>query len=237
MTAIDHAKKINQLLKALRSSVDPQPAEPRPPIDELVYAFLLWECNAAKAELACKRLYAALVDVNELRVTRPADISAILGKQYPLADERAQRLRAALHEIYLREFAVSLDKAVSLNKRDGRKYIESLEGITPFVAARVSLVALGTHAVPVDTKLNTLLVQAGVIEPDTDVEKSSGILERHIKAGEGLEAHLLLQAWSDDAGVAPAKRKRPRAATEAAPHKKNSTKKAPSPRKKVAKPG
>jgi hypothetical protein len=232
VTTIDHAKKLASLLKTLKGAYDPEPAEPRTPMEEFVMSFLMWEATRAKAELAIKRVLSGIVDINELRVCRPADIVAMLGKQYPLVEERAQRMKAALHEIFLREYAVSLDKPIAMNKRDGRKYIETLEGMTPYVAARVTLVCLGGHAVPLDRKLLAQLVEAGVLEPDTDETKAQGILERHIMANESSECHALLQAWSDDVatggGGARKKGARPArtttaSATAAAPAKKNKT--------------
>lgn len=218
MTTIDHAKKLAAHLKSIKHAYSPEPHEPRTPMEEFVLSFLLWESTRAKADLALKRVLSGVVDINELRVCRPADVVSMLGKQYPLVEERAQRLKAALHEIFLREYAVSLDKPIAMNKRDGRKYIESLEGMTPYVAARVTLVCLGGHAVPLDRKLLAQLVEAGVLEPDLDEIKAQGILERHIMANESLECHALLQAWSDDnaSGIGAARKKSARAPRNAA---------------------
>lgn len=242
MTTIDHAKKLASHLKSLKSAYTPEPLEPRTPMEEFVMSFLMWEATRAKAELALKRVLSGIVDINELRVCRPADIVMMLGKQYPLVEERAQRLKAALHEIFLREYAVSLDSAIAMNKRDGRKYIESLEGITPYVAARVTLVCLGGHAVPLDRKLLAQLIEAGVLEEDLDESKAQGILERHIMANESLECHALLQAWSDDAATgAGAGRKKGARASRAAGATSNGsakkTKAGTAGRKKTAKSG
>jgi len=243
VTTIDHAKKLASLLKSIKGAYEPEPSDTRAPMEEFVLSFLMWEATRAKADLALKRVLSGVVDINELRVCRPADIVALLGKQYPLVEERAYRLKAALHEIYLREYAVSLDKPIAMNKRDGRKYIESLEGMTPYVAARVTLVCLGGHAVPLDQKLLAQLVEAGVLEPDLDESKAQGILERYIMANESLECHTLLQAWSDEVAAGGGPKKKPARAARApgspatagAPAKKN--KAGGSVRKKAAKSG
>lgn len=204
-TTIDHGKALNAVLRKIKGQYEVIELPERSPLEEFIYSFLLWEASAQRADPAFKRLMNHVVDLNELRVCRPSEITAVLGKTYPLVDERAQRLKAALHEIYLREFAVSLDKCVSMNKRDARKYLETLEGMPPYVAARVVLTRLDGHAIPVDDSLLSRLVEAEALEPGLDPARAEGILERHIKAEDALKTHLLLQAWSDDPETEPKK--------------------------------
>ena len=205
MSATDAAKAINSLLASLEAQYGAPEAVERDPIEEIVFSFLLWESATNRAEHALKRLLDSSLDLNELRVTRPEDVSQLLGKTYPLADERADRMHAALNDLYNREHAVSLETAVAMPKREGRKYVESLDGIPPFVAARVALMVLGAHAVPLDERTLKRLVEAGVADEDADLESTAARLERHIKAADGARAHGLLQAWSEDTAAAAAK--------------------------------
>ncbi len=196
-SGIDHGKKINALLRKLKKPGEDACIE-REPIEQLIYSILLWEAPQQKADAAMKRVLAGVVDFNELRVMRMEDVSAILGKTYPRCTERAERIKAALHEIYLREYEVSLDNCLGLSKREGRKYLETLEGMPPFAAARMTLLCLGGHAVPVDGRLLDRLIDGGVLEEETDIERATGILERHIKAEDGRDAHLKLLSWVED---------------------------------------
>jgi len=202
VTSPTHGDKIPALLKRLRRAyalaIDADAASPEDPLLELVRSFLLWEAPRSKAELAMKRVQQAVVDINELRVCFPEEIIAILGERYPRVEERAQRLRAVLNDIYIREHAVSLDKLKSAGKREARQYLDSLDGMPQFVAARVFLLALGGHAVPLDDRMIARLAAEGVLEPGAAVEKAASALERHVKAGEAAELHMLLQAWADD---------------------------------------
>ncbi|MBL8745706.1 MAG: hypothetical protein JNK58_05030 [Phycisphaerae bacterium] len=206
--SVDHAKALNALLRSLKSKYAPEGELPqRTPLEEMIYSYLLWEAPIAKADAAYRRLMNHVVDVNELRVCRPPEIIASIGKTYPLAEERAMRLKASLHEIYLREFAVSLDKCASLSKRDARRYLDTLEGMPPFVAARVVLLRLGGHAIPVDNNLLIRLIAKGVVEPDYDCSRAEGVLERHVKADDGIQVHLTLLNWADDPATEPKKQK------------------------------
>jgi hypothetical protein len=207
VSAADQSKNLTKLLKSLASAYpDAPPLRPESPavitaMDELVYSFLLWESTHHRAANAYKRLRDAFVDDNELRVTRNEEIMAVLGKTYPHAEERVMRLRAALRDVYLREHAVSLEKAKTLAKREARKYVESLEGMHPFVAARVVLLGFGGHAVPLEDRLLDKLAEAGVVDDGADVVKAQGSLERMVKAADAAEAAQLLQALSEDTGA------------------------------------
>ena len=202
----------------------------RTPMDEFVLSFLLWEGISQRAEHALKRLLDGSLDLNELRVTRPDDLASIIGKTYPLAEERAERLHLALNDLYKREHAVSLDRVIAMTKRDGRKYIEELDGMVPYVAARISLFALDTHAVPIDDRTLRLLIEHEVVEPAATLDKAVGKLERHIKSTDAVQAHFLLQQWAENDGVIPRARK-PRATRSASAR----TKRKPSRRKTPAK--
>lgn len=204
-TTIDHGRALGALLRRLKSKYRPSPPTERSPLEELVYSFLLFDAPSNKADAAYRRLMHHVVDVNELRVCRPDEVSSVLGKLYPLAEERAQRLQATLHEVFLREFAVSLDRCAGLNKREARAYLDTLDGMHPFVSARVMLLSLGGHAVPVDQRLLDRLIAGGIVEADYDCQRVGGVLERHVKADEARQAHLLLLAWCDDPASEPAK--------------------------------
>jgi hypothetical protein len=193
------AAAVIPLVKALKKRYGrPEPIE-REPEWELVYCFLLWEGLTSRANAAIKRLEDHHADINELRVSRLEDLVALIGKTYPHVEERTERLLLSLHDLYNREHAVSLAACVAMSKRDGRKYLESLDAIPPYVSARASLVILGAHAVPVDDRLLEMLIEAEVLDASTDVERAIAKLERAIKSGDGPEAHDLLQAWAEDA--------------------------------------
>lgn len=208
MSSADHAKNLASVMRTLKNKyrIEEPPAARSDPMEEFVFSYLLWESNTSRAENALKRIVDSVVDFNELRVCRPYEIATMMGKTYPRVDERAQRLKASIQDIYQREYEVSLTKAMGMNKRDGRAYIDSLEGIPEFVAARVALMVLGAHAIPVDEQLLALLIEHEIVEAGDDLKKAGGILERHIKSADGPLAHALLQAWSDDKGAAAAAR-------------------------------
>lgn len=234
MSTADHAKHLAALLKRLKSRYEPAMPPKRSPMDELLFGLLLCDATTPKAEAALKRLRDAHVDDNDMRVTRPAEIAATLGKLYPRAEERAARLHAVLSDIYRREHNVTLTPVMSMSKRDAAKYIETLSGLPLFASARWQLLVLESHHMPVDDRMFSRLLAAGVVEAGDDVEKAAGVLQRHVKHEDAVEAFVLLQAWSEDPdsepSAAPAK-----SATK--PAAKSSAKKSPevTTKKKTAK--
>lgn len=170
----------------------------QPVLGEFVRSFLLWEAGSVKAGSAIKRIEQAVVDFNELRVCMNDELVRLLGKATPKAEERAMRMRAALNEIYTREHGMSLEHLPGLGKREAREYLESIEGVPRFVAARTLLVGMSGHAAPVDGRILRVLSGGGIVEPGSNTDDAAALLERKIRAGELLEAYLLLQAEADD---------------------------------------
>jgi len=221
----DPSKKFAALLKRLRLS-HPAPTPPTPqPIDEFleldpptrqfVFSMLLWETNTAHARAACRRLSESFVDGNELRIAFEDETAHVIGDKYPQSLERARRLRAALGDIYRRFHGVTIVPLLELNKRDARHQVESIEGVPPFVAARMASLVFGAHAIPVDERLRALLADEAIADEVTSVESVEAWLERTVAADESHEVAAVLQAWSDDMGHAP--RKEPRASVTASP--------------------
>jgi len=217
MNKADHAKLIPALLKQLRREFEVPPVHAREPILELVYSFLIWESTTAKADAALRRILDGIMDLNELRAARIETVANALGKTYPLGEERAERMHLALNDLFKREHMLSLEKAIKKGKKDGRGYIESLEGIPPYVAARASVFTLGAHAVPLDNRLMACLIEKGVFDEDEDLAHAQGLLERYVSAAESQEAHLLFQAWADETAPANAAARRPASKAKPAP--------------------
>lgn len=204
-------KRLRSLLRRLKGKYPlPPSVEPSSPVlgadgvlTELLTGMLLWDATTTQARHAMKRLHDHLVDLNELRVCVAEEIADILGEKYPFAMERSLRLRFLLGDIYQREHAVQLSHLEALGKREARAYLESLEGVPHFAAARTFAFALGGHAVPVDDRLRALLVAENVVKDAATCAALSSWLERSIGADDVRESLHALQAWADEEGQPP----------------------------------
>lgn len=208
MTTGFNPDRFDALVRELRRRYDVSEPTPLDLETQFVYSFLLWEASAADAERAFKRVTSAVVDYNELRISLPDELVDLLGVRYPRVEERAMRMRAALNELFLREHAVSFERLKDAPKRESRQYVESLDGVPPFVAARVSLLGFGGHAAPLDDRTLERLVEDEVFESGTPLDRAIASLERHIKATHGVETHILLMQRREDAKPAAPKSRR-----------------------------
>lgn len=195
--ATAHARRFASLLRQIRKDHPPEHVEPAEPITQLVVAFLEWNASRAQAAAAHQRLLAAVVDHNDLRVSHPLELVQILGEGYPLAQERSERLHEALHDIYMREQGVTLDDLGARPKREVREYLGTLHAMVPYVAAQVTLLCFGGHAVPVDDQLARLLVENEAAETGSTVGEIESFLERNVKMEKAIETHAILMAWVD----------------------------------------
>lgn len=219
MTAADSSRELAALLRRLRErhpeaeacageepfSAGPVALDPeRPLMGHLLRSFLLWESTTAKARAALKRIEAAVVDFNELRHCMPDELVRIIGERSPKVAERAMRLRTTLNRIYAREHAVCIERLTTAGKREAREYLDGLDGVPGYVAARTALLGLGAHAAPIDSRIHRRLVEAKVIGAEAALGDATGVLERRVRAGEMPETYALLQAWADEASFGSA---------------------------------
>lgn len=205
--------------KTLLKKIKPPAAAPQQngdAVEVLVKSFLMWESTTPKAEAAYKRITDNIVDLNDLRVSMAGEIVSWIGPRYPAAEERCQRLRAALRHTYKREHAVSLDRLSGMGRREVKRYMRSLDGVAPYVADRVTLLCFDAHCIPVDERLRRALINAGVCDEQTSIGDLSSWLARHVKAADGAATHHALQTWSDRAGTSSGSRSRSKKKTQRA---------------------
>ncbi len=203
-----YVRKFASLFKKMPAAPDAPPQ--RDPVTQMVVAFLQWEATRKQGESAFRRIMESMVDNNDLRVSHAQQIAAIIGENYPRAEERVARMKDAMQEIYVREHAIHPQSIAEKSKKDIRAYFDSLPGMTSYVSACVLLLSYGAHVVPVDQKLANLLKAQSVVDASATVEQIEGFLERYFKSGEALDAHLRLQAWGDESTRRPAKPEKPK---------------------------
>jgi thermostable 8-oxoguanine DNA glycosylase len=168
-----------------------------PLIHELVFSLLLWEASLSHAIKAMDAIREQLTDYNELRVCFPAEISSIIGTRYPQSLQRCERISSALNLIFKREQSLSLVGLNDMPKREARQYLASLQGVPGFVAARITLVALGGHAFPIDGLLMKYLTQQGVLEGTATLDQHMSRMERAVRATDSRRLYGMVEYWAD----------------------------------------
>jgi endonuclease III len=241
--ASDYAKRLGLLIKDLRKRADVTPIKPdRDALQQIIHGFLTWESSHNQAEPAYARIVKTMVDYNDLRVTDPAELVELIGTRYARVEERVIRLLRVLNALYVREHNTQLPAITTMGKREVRTYLETLDGMAPYVAATVCLLILDAHAMPVDEQLLNRLKSDHIVADDASIEQAQSFLEQNVAAAEGIEVYFLLRAYVERpikaqlpapprsmTPSAPATTKKPtkKAPTKKAPTKKTVTKKAP----------
>lgn len=185
--------KQSQLTQALalmrkKYSVAPEP-EPRPVLEEVLYAILREGATTADADAAFQRLRQAFFDWNEVRVSTVPEVAEAL-EGLADAGAKAQRVVNFLQEVFEERYSFDLSDIAKKGLKQAAKQLARYKGgATDFVVAWVTQRALGGHAIPLDAPTLRVLYRLGVIdeeEPD-DLEAIRGSLEHIISKAKGHE--------------------------------------------------
>jgi len=195
-----------------------------PTVVQLVYSLLLWEAGHELAGRAFAAIRESLTGLNELRVCDGDEVAAILPREISKREERAMRLVAALNAVFISQHGLTLERVVALPKREARQYFDALDGVPPFVAARVSLLATGGHAVPADDRIAGVLSRHKVLDdPKLSHADLVSQLERAVRAADAPRVYALLEL--DALHTKPVRKSAPRTKARAA--KKQTSKSTP----------
>jgi endonuclease III len=178
-------------------------------LHQFAFSMLLWESTPALAVAALEALRAEVTCLNELRVCSVEEVAAVLPRETPLLIERADRLITGLNQIFQRENALTLRQLNALGKREARQYLDALEGVPQFVAARVTLLGLGGHSFPVDERVAALLREHGVIEDDgANAHAVAQRVERAVRAADAARVYALFESAAAAHAAEPRRRTR-----------------------------
>jgi endonuclease III len=176
----DNLKKI--IARLIKAAPAKKPPEVVDPLARLIRAFLEYDCDSARTDVADRKVQENMVDYNELRVTPAIELAALLGVRYPFAESRCSSLHRTLQSIFDREHHMRLDRLKELKKTEVRPYLSSLAGITPYVEAAIAVDCFAIAAAPVDTKLYLYLVSKDALPEGLDLKTVQTLIEKHLKA-------------------------------------------------------
>jgi len=169
-------------------------AEPRPLLEELIYAICREGSTPEEADAGYARLRKAFIDWNEVRVSTVQEVGEILR---PLSGPgtRAKRIIGLLQEVFEDKYAFDLSDLGKKGLKDtARKLRFYKEGVNDYAVAWVIQRTLGGHAIPLDEPTLRVLRRLGVVEdadPDS-LEAVRGSIEHVIPKTRGPEFTDLL---------------------------------------------
>jgi hypothetical protein len=175
-------------------------------ITQLILGILSRDTPDSKAREALNRLRSAVVDYNELRVIPPIELAEMLGA-YPDVRLKCEDISRSLNKIFALNHLVSLDYLMDLPKKEVRAALDQIDGLEAYTRARVRLLGLHQHAIPLDEAMWAYARKAGIVDRRCSLEQAQAFLERQIAEEDAQEFVALLgrQAWSE---MGPAVRRR-----------------------------
>ena len=192
-----YARRIKRLYNRLRRTEGkPEPGEPTEPIEQLIVSVLGVGSSQEHGRKALRKLLRHTVDINEIRVSSPGEITSVIKDVVPQASERAKALVAALNAVYHAENEVSLASLHTMGRREARQYLENLGSIDPYSIASIMLWSLGGHAIPVSDRVLAALRANDLVAPECEVATVQSFLERHTGAAEGPQFTLLMEKYA-----------------------------------------
>ncbi len=165
----------------------PPPPEPRPVLDELVYALCREGATTPQADAAYQRLKDDFHDWNEIRVSTMAEVTHAL-RGLPDAGTKAKRIIDFLQELFEVHYAFSLDGMDKKGFKQAAKQLGRYQGVTDFAVAWVIQRSLGGHAVPLDDASMRVLRRLKVIDDNAEeAEAVRATVEHFISKSESYE--------------------------------------------------
>jgi endonuclease III len=179
----------NALKKKFPHAVPEPPAEPRPLLEEIVYAISREGSPPAEADAAYSRLRKAFIDWNEVRVSTVQEVGEFL-RPLSAPGSRARRIIGLLQEVFEATYTFDLGELAKKGLKDtARKLRYYKEGVNDYAVAWVVQRTLGGHAIPLDEPTLRVLTRLGAIEevdPDS-LESIRGSIEHVVPKTRGPE--------------------------------------------------
>jgi endonuclease III len=195
----DKARKVRNFVRSLAKSGrnGPVPAV-GDPLAQLVLGIFSRDVPEQRAREVLDRLQKTVVDFNELRVIPPIELAVIVGD---ISDSRlkCEDLSRALNRMFASEHYVSNDILEKLSRREAVAYLDKIEGLEPYTRARVRLLGLKHHAIPLDEAMLAYARKRGLVDARASHAQAQSFLEKHVPEAEALRfiAALKKQAWGE----------------------------------------
>jgi endonuclease III len=162
----------------------------------VVYGICHEDTTREQANQALSRFEDEFFDWNELRVSSVDEIQETLAG-IPGPEERAQRIRRFLRQLFNRTYGFTLDTLTKKPLKEALKVLQTYDAFaSDYVTATVIQQALGGHAIPVDKAVHRVLERVGISEPEIPALRA--ILERAVPKNRGGEFLDLIEDLAND---------------------------------------
>jgi len=189
-----YIKQIKQLLARLRKErVKTLPPPAASLMDELLHGILATYASDSKADAALHRLRAAVVDLNEMRVSSVAELVGVLGPDYPGARPAAQEIVATLNAVFNRTHALDLAGLRNASIKSAETFLNGLDGLGSHARSWFLLRCFGARVMPIDQNMLTFLRRSGCVPEDAGAEEVQRLIAAQVSERDLLSMYLTLK--------------------------------------------
>ena len=175
------------------------PKDDRPVLESILYGICLEDATNESADQSFKALHEDFHDLNEVRVSSVAELEPSFGEG-ELAAWRALRTRSLLRFVFETYYSFEFELLRRNTLDQAQKLLKKIDHLSPFVRLYSLQAVLGSHLVPVDSRMKQAAVWMGFVDPSDNEEKAANELKSAVrKADVALFCHLLRQLANDEA--------------------------------------
>jgi endonuclease III len=196
----EYGIKIDKFFRSVKSGQKVKSSDFADPIDALIYGLISESVTERQAKKVFKGIQGHFVDYNDLRVSRFEEVQELLEDFTPRGEQIAENLTKILSAVFDKYDGMSLKTIDAQGKRQAKKELEELPGVTRFAVNFCFLAALEGHAIPLTEPMLQFLKDHELADPQGTHEEVETFLERHISASHGWEFYELLRQSSESGG-------------------------------------
>lgn len=197
MSATDKHRIVTRMLAQRTKFVDDRLPEQLTVLDHLLLAVLQEGTTWAQGLAAYEKLRAGFHDFNEMRVSHPQELEAMLDG-IPAKQSKSGRILRILQFVFETTYVYDLESMKRKPLKQAQKQLSKITGANDFAVAATVQRALGGHALPLDGNMRRVLARVKLVSADAEDEQARGTLEHLVPKSEGVSFCLLLSELGVD---------------------------------------
>lgn len=197
MAAPNKQRILSRLFTQLSKTYSEAVPENLSVMDHILLGLVQEGTSLTKGLETYRRLVGSFHDLNELRVSHPAEIADQLF-DVPEPDVKARRILLLLQFVFETTYSFDLDSMRKKPLKQAHKQLSKITGVTDFAVSAAVQRALGGHAIPVDAEMHDLLVRMELLEAEETLEQAKAALEHLIPKAKGVSFSVLVGEMAAD---------------------------------------
>ena len=196
-----YAQRIGQIYRMLKRKYGKvEPPVHDEPADAVVAGIVSQGLGLKSSKVAVKRLFRHFVDLNDLRVSRPEEITEVLGGDSPEARQTAAAITKALGLIFDKYNTVSLQCLKKGGKKAARDSLQKIDDLNGFVIDYCMVTSLKAHAVPLTGDMLQFMRSNELVDPEAEDAEIENFMARQVTSAHAYEFYELMRRGCEHGG-------------------------------------